>query len=130
MSRSRPQPGDGEAGYFLTDAVVGLFVLASVAGSLMGAFALARSFADRAEHSVRALIVARSCIEDSGAVEGQRIFDLDGVDYARLRSIENVERDEKSRAKLVRVVCAVRWMERGGPREVRLERVKIRPQAT
>jgi hypothetical protein len=128
MSRSRSD--DSEAGYFLTDAVVGLFVLASVAGSLMGAFALARSFADRAEHSAKALVVAKSCIEESGSAAGQQTFDLGGVAYARVRSAEDVERDEKSKVRLVRVRCAVRWMERGGPREVRLERIDIGPQAS
>jgi hypothetical protein len=130
MSRSRSQTKDGEAGYFLTDAVVGLFVLASVAGSLMGAFGLARSFAERAEHSAKALVVAKACIEENSFAEGEWTFDLDGVDYVRLRSFEDVERDKKSKVRLVQILCAVRWRERGGPREVQLERIDFRSQTS
>jgi hypothetical protein len=126
MSQPERSTGTGEAGYFLTDALVGLFVVASVAGSLLGAFGLARSTADRAEQASKALVIARSCIEENSLEAGSHQFTVDGVDYRQVRLVEALEMGKEDVVELVRVSCATQWTERSSPREVRLKRLETR----
>jgi hypothetical protein len=126
MSRSRIASSTGEAGYFMADAVVGLFVLASVAASLMGAFGLSKALASRAEHTAKGLVVARSCIEEQVLEERGRTLVLDGLEYGELRSLQVLEVRKDDVAELVRISCVVKWTETGSPREIRLERVEVR----
>jgi hypothetical protein len=129
MLRSEQVQSTGEAGYFLTDAIVGLFVLAALAASLMSAFALARSLGDRADHSAAALVVARSCLEEGAFTPGAADLELNGVTYSKSSSSELIEQENAQAVELVRIACVVGWMDRAVSREVRLERVEVRARS-
>jgi hypothetical protein len=126
MQRSEEDVSTDEAGYFLVDALVGLFVLASVTGSLLAAFGLGRVMATRAEHMSKALVMAKSCVEESGFEQKQQTIEIDELRYLEIRTVETIERKSRHVVELVRIECAIQWSERGAPHEVQLERIEAR----
>jgi hypothetical protein len=117
---------DTEDGYFLTDAVVGLFVLASVAGGLMAAFGTANSMAGRAERTAQALVIVRSCLERPGFDVGFKRVLLEGIEFRETRTVDPVASENANVLELVKIVCATRWSAGPSEHEVRLERIETR----
>jgi len=130
MWRRNERSDIGEAGYFLTDALVGLFVLASVTGSLMVAFGLAKVTANRADQTAKALVIAKACIEEGGFEGHERIFTIGRVDYRQMRSVEVQKGGEKDAVQLIQIACTVEWIERNAPASIRLERIEAGARST
>jgi hypothetical protein len=126
MQRSEGTATASESGFFLTDALVGLFVLASVAGGLLAAFGLARSVSEKAEHMAKALVIAKSCIEEKKQEIGSTLIQLGNSEFRRLRVMELMSSGENDVVELVRITCAASWTDRDLVQEVRLQRLEAR----
>jgi hypothetical protein len=115
-----------ERGFVLTDALVGLFVLAAASASFASAFGLAGRQAQLANTSASALLIAKQCIEDRAGESGAAIRVVDGRQYNQRRSKTDRPPDERGRVVLRDTLCVVSWISnQTGVREVRLERVDV-----
>ncbi len=128
--RQSKRATDGEGGFFLTDVIVGLVILASVSGSLMAAFNLARQNSEQASRAMLALGAVKICLDDGSQRIGSTSMKIGDAQFETVRSVEVLKGAESDVVQLVRISCVAQWVQRGRMREVVLARVEPRAKAS
>lgn len=112
-------------GFVLTDALAALFVLATAAGGIVGAFAISARESQSANFTATALHLAVECLEGE-ASSNQWLATEAGAVYQMRRARVKRSSDGSPKVPLVRTICSASWKGVTGTLQVlELERIDV-----